>query len=129
MARIDAHGEAVDAAAPHQPLHEVPRCRGRGTDDDAPRPPLEHLRDLLLGAQPAADLHRHRRRRDEAARQLAVVTTPVGAVQVDEVHPARPRGREGLRYGQGIVRGGGGARQPPALDINGGIELHDEEGN
>ena len=76
-------------------------------------------------------------RREQAPRQLAVVAGAEGAVEIDEVQPARAGCGERLGDGDGIVGVGGGVRglalaqphDPPALHVNGGVELHGCEGN
>ncbi len=60
-----------------------------------------------------------------------------GAIQVHEVDPARAVACEPLGDGEGIVGVGGGlvcrtlaqTHHAPALDVDGGIELHDVVGS
>ena len=70
--------------------------------------------------------------REKPARQLTVLAPVERAVEIDEVDPASARARELLRHGEGVVGIRGRAARvalpqthhAPALDINGGIELH-----
>jgi hypothetical protein len=55
------------------------------------------------------------------------VARPECAIEIDEVHPAGPVARELARHGERVWRGG--TRDAPALDVNGGIKLHDWEGS
>ena len=114
--------------------HEEPRDQCRvdrrpGADHHSARPPREHLGDGRLGHEGAADLDEEPlpRVREEAPRQLAVVTGSEGAVEIDKVHPAGSGARELARQGERVSSSG--TRDAPALDVNGGIKLHDWEGN
>ncbi len=98
--------------------------RRRGADHDPRRSPREHLGDRRFGREGAADLDAEPfpRAGEEAPRQLAVVARPEGAIEIDEVHPAGPGAREPARHGERVSSGG--TRDAPALNVNGGKELH-----
>jgi len=130
--RVNPHGQRPGAVAREQALDDRGVGRGLGADHHARRAPPEHLLDGLLGPEPAAHLHGHLRLGQEPPRQLAVVAAAEGAVEIDEVHPAGPVLREAARDGDRVpgVRGRAvrvalaQTHDAPALDVNGGKELH-----
>src|SRR5256886_11674956 len=84
----------------------------------------EHLLDVELAKQPAADLHSDLSHLQHRGEELLVVGTTIRAVHVDEVYPACTRARELGQRGERLGHGAMGAHHAPAFDINGGIELH-----
>ncbi len=134
---VDPDREAGGTVPAQQPLDQRRVGRGLGANHDAGGAPGEHLLYRLRRAQAAAHLHFGLGRREQAPRQLAVVAGAEGAVEIDEVQPARAGCGERLGDGDGIVGVGGGVRglalaqphDPPALHVNGGVELHGCEGN
>ncbi len=111
--------------AREQPRDQPLVDRRPGADHHPARPPGDHLADGRLGLERAAHLHSEpsRHAREEPPRQLAVVPCPESAIEIDEMHPAGAVARELARYGEGVWRSGTG--DAPALDVNGGIKLHD----
>src|SRR2546426_10637521 len=127
VAGVDADREPVGAVPREQPRDQC-RVDGRRAADHHPaRPPPQHFVDHRLGSERAADLDEETGRPggagEESPRQLTVVARPECAIEGDEVHPAGPAARELARYAERAWRGG--TRNAPALNVNGGIKLHD----
>ncbi len=133
-----------------QAAHQHWVRRGLRPEHDARRAPGEHLRNSLLTAQAAADLHRDTRAREHRAGQLAVIPPAEGAVQVHQMEPARAGAREGGGERERVVgvrgrrrhpppprtpgrrggRGEGGGRNTrhtPALHVHGRVEIHPDD--
>src|SRR6202007_2621084 len=101
---------------------------GRAADEHPARAQGEGFSDLRFRDEPATDLYRDGRFREHPARERAVLTPgpPPGAIEIDEGDPARPIPGVLVRHGDGIAVGR--ARDAPALNIDGGIEVHSCEG-
>src|SRR2546427_4951760 len=122
--RVDAHGETRRAMAGEESCDEATVDAAARADHDARGTQREHLIDVDLAKQPAADLDPDLRRTQHRSDELVIVLSSVGAVHVDEVNPPRARARERVERRQRLRHGAEGARHAPAFYVNGGIELH-----
>jgi hypothetical protein len=92
VARVDGDDDPPRMRAAHLP-HHLRMLDRRRPDDDAVRAGRDRRLDVGVGADAAADLHRHRRRADEAGDQIVLVACArERAVEIDDVDALGARG-------------------------------------